>query len=74
MSSLNKKQISLLTNMTRKSPVIAPWSNRDLVALSQLGFVEETVGWAADGRVSGSKVWTITDKGRRFIDEERCAQ
>lgn len=74
MTALTKKQITLLANMTRKSPVIAPWSNRDLVTLSQLGFVDETLGWAADGRVSGSKVWTITDKGRRFIDEERAGQ
>lgn len=74
MSGLTKKQIALLGAMARKSPVIAPWSNRDLVTLHQRGFVDEALAWATDGRVSGSKVWTISDAGHRFLDEQGSGQ
>lgn len=65
------KQVRILEAMLRK-PVIAAWSHRDLNPLMQMGLVSDALALGADCKVHSSKIWTITDKGRLFLNEERA--
>ncbi len=66
------KQIRLLAGMV-KAPAIAPWSCLDLVQLEQLKLVSGAIAIGANGKVHTSKVWTLTDGGRRFVTESASA-
>lgn len=66
--NLSNKQIKLLGSLAIKS-VIAPWSSIDLVKLEQMKLVSGAIAFGANGKVHTSKVWTLTDAGRRFVAE-----
>lgn len=74
MSGLTNKQIALLKVLAKRTPVLAPWTNPDFVALQQPGYVTGEVAFAPNGRLHSSKVWTITDRGRDFLRVERVGQ
>lgn len=53
--------------------VVAPWSSIDLVKLEQMKLVSGDLAFGANGKVHTSKVWTLTDVGRRFVAESTRA-
>lgn len=61
------KQVRLLAAMA-KTPAIAPWSCLDLVKLEQLKLVSGAIAIGANGKLHTSKVWTLTDAGRRLVE------
>lgn len=63
---LTAKQDKLLDLLAQRA-IIAPWSNLDLVKLMQLKLVDEAIAYGANGRLHSSKVWTLSDAGRRHI-------
>jgi len=65
---LTAKQTKLLEALVQR-PIIAPWSNIDLVTLRQLKLVDEAMANGANGRLHTSKVWTLTNDGRRYLAE-----
>lgn len=69
--NLTSKQIAILESLAKRSPVVAPWTNRDLTCLEQMRFVQAEAAYQATGKLSSNKVWTITDAGRRFLNVER---
>jgi len=66
--------INVLKTLNNVSPVIAPWSNRELTALQQYKFVKATYALSAAGKSHTSKVWKITEEGQRFLADERGGQ
>lgn len=64
---LTAKQIRLLELLAQRA-IIAPWSNLDLVKLEQMKLVADAVAYGANGRLHSSKVWTLTDAGRRLAE------
>lgn len=69
---LAAKQNRLLESLA-KMPVIAPWSNIDLVKMGQMGLVDEQIALGANGRVHSSKVYTLSAKGRGLLAERTGA-
>ncbi|WIA55488.1 hypothetical protein N6H05_21035 [Sphingobium sp. WTD-1] len=69
---LTAKQTRLLELLAQRM-IIAPWSNIDLVKLMQLKLVDEAIAYGANGRLHSSKVWTLTDAGRRHLAEKGAA-
>lgn len=65
---LTAKQIKLLELLAQRA-IIAPWSNLDLTKLMQMKLVADAVAYGANGRLHSSKVWTLTDAGRRRLAE-----
>lgn len=63
---LTAKQTKLLELLAQRA-IIAPWSNLDLVKLMQLKLVAEAIAYGANGRLHSSKIWTLTDAGRRHL-------
>lgn len=72
--SLTNKQITVLKNLLKHSPMVASYSHTDLSMLLNAGFVERTTAWQASGRLSSNLIWTISEKGRRFLEEERAGR
>lgn len=70
--TLTNKQIKLLGILAVK-PVVAPWSSLDLVRLEHMKLVAGVIALGANGKVHTSKVWTLTDAGRRFVAESASA-
>lgn len=66
--TLTNKQIKLLIVLAVK-PVVAPWSNPVLFELGKLGLVEGEIVADVNGSIHTSKVWTLTDAGRRYVAE-----
>ena len=65
---LTKKQAGLLTTLA-KGAIVAPWSSIDLTKLAQLKLVDQAFAFGTNGRLHSSKIWTLTDAGRRALAE-----
>ena len=65
---LTAKQIDLLRILAVRW-IVAPWSSIDLNKLEQMKLVSGDLAFGANGKVHTSKVWTLTDAGRRFVAE-----
>lgn len=71
MKALTVKQIRLLQLLSEKEVVIADWHHSDLSVLLNYKFVVSGHAYAASGRLSRNKMWSITDRGREFLRVER---
>lgn len=69
---LTAKQLGLLQTMT-KGAIVAPWSNLDLVKLTQMKLASDDFAFGMNGRLSSSKIYRLTAEGRRFLDERAGA-
>lgn len=74
MRPITAKEIKLLQLLAKGEPVLASWFHQNLCDLQRAGHASSTVLLAANGKLSASKLWTITDMGRRFLTEERAGQ
>lgn len=75
MSPITTQEVGVLLNMLKhRDPVVAPWNHRQLSQLRSRGFVDDVAARQAAGRLSSNKIWTITEQGRRFLEEERAGQ
>lgn len=63
--TLSNKQIKLLGILAVRW-IVAPWSS---INLEQMGLVAGDVAFGANGKVHTSKVWLLTDAGRRYVAE-----
>lgn len=66
--TLTNKQIKLLGILAVK-PVVAPWANPVMFNLNKMGLVTGEIAADVNGKVHTSKVWTLTDAGKRFVAE-----
>lgn len=73
-ASITNKQIAILRSLAGKSPVVASWQHQDLCDLNRMRLVDRQTAYQANGKISSNVIWTITDKGRRFLEEERAGQ
>lgn len=65
--NLTNKQIRLLGVLATRW-IVAPWSTIDLVKMEQMGLVVGDLAFGANCKVHTSKVWTLTDAGRRLVE------
>ena len=73
MADLTEKQIKLL-NALGRGQVIAGWAHDGLSKLERLGYAVSSAAFSASGRLSSSKLWAISVKGREFLDTELLAK
>lgn len=74
MYALTQKAINVLKTLDKGYPVIAPWSNHELNILESAKFAKSAYAMSPGGKAHTSKVWEITENGKRFLIEERGGQ
>jgi hypothetical protein len=71
MRDLTQKQIKLLIQLNGDMPVIARWDHEDLRDFARAGFVHSEAAKSANGKLSASLIYRISERGKRFLIEER---
>lgn len=69
---ITAKQVAVLKRLAKLSPMVASWKHAELSPLQSMGFVQRASAYQASGRLSQAAIWTITEQGRRFLEEERA--
>ena len=71
MFAITSKQIKLLQLLNGNAPVIARWDHQDLRDLRFANLVVCTTARSASGKLSANNVFSISERGKRFLSEER---
>lgn len=74
MRAITTKQIKLLQRLNGDMPVIARWDHQDLRDFQRAGFVISEAGNGASGHLSPNVIFRISERGKRFLIEEREGQ
>jgi len=72
--SITNKQIRLLKRIQKHSLVLARWDHQDMVDLLRMRLVETTRAYTTSGRTSAYLIWTISERGTCFLQEERAGR
>lgn len=74
LASITNKQIKLLMVLRDWPHVIARWDHGDLSWLFNHGLAKGQKASGVDGRLSSNIIWSISEKGRAFLADERGAR
>jgi len=75
MKGITNKQIKLLKNIAdARHPVVARWDHADLSALLNRRLIARHNATAPDGSISGNSIWTLSNVGKRYLEEERAGR
>ncbi len=74
MRAITSKQIKLLQRLNGGMPVIARWDHEDLSDFARAGLVHSEGAKSASGKLSSNLIYRISERGKRFLIEEREGQ